>query len=124
MTNGSTLALALAVLLTASSASADTPEASDPDVARCAVALDQQLDAKGYRGRAAARVATYRAQASIDRWEAPFSARNRTRVATLIRVPLQVTYREDKSPSTEALEGRCGFTSGGLLATEIVTAKR
>ena len=118
----STIALAWVLAAFAVPAHGSTPEATDPDVARCAAVLTRQLEAKGFAGRPVASVAADRAQASIDRWEERFSARHATKVATLIRVPIEVAYASGTAPSRARLEGRCGFTSGKLLASEIVAA--
>ena len=115
---------ALYVLLTAalavSATAAQTPEATSPTVARCAAAASLKLEAHGVDGRAVATVVADRANASIDRWETAFSAANSQHVATLIRVPLTVTYRDGALPFRSLLEARCGLTNDRLLALETV----
>lgn len=110
----------IGILLMAGRIEAQTPEAADPDVAHCAEVSALQLLARGYGGRGVAEVAADPAHASIDRWEGRFSRQNAKRVATMIRVPLLASYRDEtRSPSSLTLEARCGFTSGKLLATEV-----
>ena len=114
----------LVTTISAGAATAQTPEATNPDVARCAETVSLRLLARGFAGRGVGEVAADRANASIDRWEARFSGKNATRVATLVRVPLVATYRDTKmAPPLVALEARCGFTSGKLLATDVIVPK-
>lgn len=110
----------IAAALAAAGALAQTPEATDPAVARCAATASLRLETKGVGGRAVATVVADRANSSIDRWEAAFSAANSQRVATLIRVPLTVTYGDGVLPFRSLLEARCGLTDDRMLAFEIV----
>ena len=110
----------LTIALAASATSAQTPDATSPAVARCAAAASLKLEAHGVGGRAVATVVADRANASIDRWEAAFSASNAQHVATLIRVPVTVTYIDGALPFRSLLEARCGLTNERLLAFEMV----
>ncbi len=112
--------LATAVFATATAtACAQTPEAIDPDVARCATAASLKLEANGVEGRAV-RVTADRAKATSNRWEEAFSRDNAQRVATLISVPLLLGFDDGRNPPRAFATARCGFTRGKLLALEIV----
>jgi hypothetical protein len=110
----------LSLALACAGACAQSPEATDTNVARCAAAASLKLEASGVEGRVVASVTADRAKATIDRWEAPFSRDNAQSVATLISVPLLIAYADGRNPPRAFATARCGFTSGRLLALEIV----
>jgi hypothetical protein len=108
------------LVLAMGTACAQTPEASNPQVARCAATATQALTESGRDGRKVGIIAADRANASIDRWEASFSKANPRQVATLITVPVMANFADDAAPPRVLLEARCGFTNDQLLAFELV----
>ena len=112
-----TSALCVADTLAASS---EPPEARDPTVARCAESASRRLAGGGFDGARAAAVVARRADACILRWEEPFSASNRKKVATMIVVPVDVELISGASRRQTTLHARCGVTDDKLIAIEIV----
>jgi shikimate kinase len=103
---------------------ADPPEATDPDVRRCAVTAQQRLARNGFDHAKVVHADARRRDACILRWEDRFSAGNPTKVATLIVVPVDVELKTATATHATTVNAHCGYTDGKLQAFEIVAGDK